>query len=85
MTEVVPGYINYVTIKPTEIVGSNDIKEKLTPLQRNCRFSDELPENMTLFTKYSMEGCKFECMISIRYQHSTDFNLEKKLTKYIFP
>ena len=64
--EVVPGYINHITVKPTEIEANRDIRYELTPLERNCRFSDELPSNMTLFTNYSMEGCKFECMASIR-------------------
>ena len=64
--EVVPGFINHITVKPTEIEANGDIKHELTPLERNCRFSDELPDNMTLFANYSLEGCKFECMVSIR-------------------
>ena len=69
------------SIRPLKVETDPNTRSGLTPLQRNCRFSDELPENMTLFTKYSMEGCKFECMISIRYQSSNDCNLEKKYLK----
>ena len=65
MTEVVPGFTNYVTIKPTKIISSNDLKGHLSPLERSCRFSDEIPNNMTLFKGYSKAACQFECMISI--------------------
>ena len=64
-TELVPGYINSVTVKPTETVSSQAIKE-LSPLERNCRFNDEMPSNMTLFKNYSKAACKFECMIAYR-------------------
>ena len=65
MTEVVPGFTNYFTIKPTQTVSSNDLKGHLSPLQRSCRFNDEIPNNMTLFKNYSKAACQFECMISI--------------------
>ena len=64
MTELVPGYINEITIKPTKTDASKDI-EDVSPLRRNCRFSHELPKNMTLFKNYSMAACQFECMINV--------------------
>ena len=66
ITELVPGYTNDFIVKATQTVADSDIKFKLLPLERNCRFDDELPENMTVFKKYSQAACKFECMISIR-------------------
>ena len=78
MTEVVPGFINDFTIKATETVADIGIKSNLSPLERNCRFNDELPENMTIFKKYSQAACKFECMVSIRY-----LNLVKHFSKIL--
>ena len=66
MTEVIPGFVNSFTIKPTKIIATNDIRD-LSPLERKCRFDDEKPDNMTLFKKYSNAACKFECMVSMRY------------------
>ena len=65
MTELVPGYQNFFTVKATKTIASSDIKDTLTPLERSCRFPDEMPMNMTLFNSYSKAACKFECMISI--------------------
>ena len=65
MTQLVPGYFNMVTIKATKTEASSDIKD-ISPLHRNCRFGNELPDNMTLFKNYSMAACQFECMIGIR-------------------
>ena len=53
------------SIKPFKVATDEDIG--LTPLQRNCRFHDEIPDNMTLFNGYSMAACKFECVLTIRY------------------
>ena len=64
MTELVPGFTNEFSIKPTRTQASVDIKD-VSPLRRNCRFGNELPENMTLFKNYSMAACQFECMIDI--------------------
>ena len=66
MTELVPGFINYFTVKPIATIADNDMKDKLSPHQRNCRFSDEMPPNMTLFKNYSKAACIFECLIMIR-------------------
>ena len=63
------------SIRPLEVVTDTTIG--LTPLQRNCRFHDEIPDNMTLFNSYSMAACKFECMLTIRY--ICDFFLKIKL------
>ena len=52
------------SIKPFKVVTDEDIG--LAPLQRNCRFHDEIPDNMTLFNNYSMAACKFECILTIR-------------------
>ena len=55
------------SIKPLKVGTDANTKSGLTPLQRNCRFHDEIPENMTLFNSYSMAACKFECILTIRY------------------
>ena len=52
------------SIKPFKVVTDETIG--LTTLQRNCRFHDEIPDNMTLFNNYSMAACKFECILMIR-------------------
>ena len=66
MTRIEPGFLNQFTIKPTEISANDNLKQTLTPLERNCRFKDEMPSNMTLFQHYSMAACQFECMVTIR-------------------
>ena len=67
-TIIRPGYKTIITIKPTQVISDKSLKRELTPLQRNCRFSNELPENMTLFSSYSMAGCRFECMGNYSYE-----------------
>ena len=64
MTELVPGFSNYFTIKPTGTDADSNI-EDISPLHRNCRFGNEMPDNMTLFKTYSKAACQFECMIDI--------------------
>ena len=64
--KLLPGHHTIFSIKPTKIVADKNLEYDLTPLERNCRFQDEIPDNMTLFTNYSMAACQFECMISIR-------------------
>ena len=66
MIELVPGYTNEITVKPTKTIADSSIKNSLTPQQRQCRFSDEIPDNMTLFKHYSKAACDFECRITIR-------------------
>ena len=66
MTRVEPGFVNQFTITPTEISSDANLKESLLPLERNCRFKDEIPNNMTLFKHYSMAACQFECMVAFR-------------------
>ena len=63
MKELVPGFVNEFTIKATRTLASVTIRD-VSPLCRNCRFDNEMPENMTLFTNYSMSACQFECMLS---------------------
>ena len=65
MKELVPGFVNEFTIKPTKTKANRNIKN-VSPLHRNCRFDDELPEDMVLFQKYSPTGCRFECMFQFR-------------------
>ena len=67
MTELMPGHTNYFIVKAIATIADEGIKEKLSPHQRNCRFSDEMPPNMTLFKNYSKAACMFECLIMIRY------------------
>ena len=67
MTELMPGHTNYFTIKPIATIADDGMKDKLSPHQRNCRFSDEMPQNMTLFKNYSKAACMFECLIMIRW------------------
>ena len=62
-----PGRHTTFSIRPTKLLADENVKSTLTPLQRNCRFGDELPENMTLFKTYTMAACKFECILTMRY------------------
>ena len=69
MTNAIPlltGHLNIFSTTPSEIVAEESLRRSLLPLDRHCRFHDEMPENMTLFSNYSRAACQFECMISIR-------------------
>ena len=66
MIELVPGYTNEITVKPTKTLADSSIENSLTPQQRQCRFGNEMPDNMTLFKHYSKAACDFECRVSIR-------------------
>ena len=64
--KLMTGHHNIFSTIPSKIVAEESLKNSLLPLDRHCRFHDEMPENMTLFSNYSMAACQFECMISIR-------------------
>ena len=53
------GYITDLFVSPLQFMASEDIR-KLSLEQRNCRFNDELPENMTIFREYSQAACEME-------------------------
>ena len=59
------GFKALLKVKPLQVVSDEDIRG-LTISDRNCRFDDELPEDMVLFQKYSPTGCRFECMFQFR-------------------
>ena len=65
--EVESGAKVEITIWPTVIKMDAKMKSLLTIEQRKCRFPDEIPENLTLFTKYSTSACSFDCMLKYRY------------------
>ena len=77
-----------LTIKPVRVVSDENVKTSVEPLSRNCRFNDEIPENMTLFKSYSMVGCRFECMARYSYDQCKcipwDMPTENSKVKYIF-
>ena len=56
-----------LTIWPTVIKMDTKMKSLLSIEQRKCRFSDEIPENLTLFKAYSTSACSFDCMLKYRY------------------
>ena len=62
-----------------------ELKTKIEIHKRNCRFSDEIPQNMTMFNKYSASACKFDCMMRYRYlvykYYNTDFPIWKGLVQ----
>ena len=60
------GYKTIITLKPTgfETLLTED---ELSIDKRKCRFSHEVPENMTLFKRYTKNGCHFECIAEYRY------------------
>ena len=60
------GYHKTFSIRPTQVVTDEHLRQDLSPSERNCRFHDEMPDNMTLFKNYSMAACQFECLLSIR-------------------
>ena len=61
------GYKTIIKVNPSIIKMDPDLKGKLDIGKRNCRFSDEIPENMTMFNKYSLSACRFDCMMKYRY------------------
>ena len=79
-SKLYPGYNEIFSIRPTQIDVDDHLRHDLTPSERNCRFHDEMPNNMTLFKNYSMAGCQFECMLSIRQV----FNLLSKTEQLRF-
>ena len=48
------GFTTIINVKPTSFVTDIALKNKLDPSRRNCRFDDEMPQNMSLFQKYSI-------------------------------
>ena len=65
-SKLYPGYHEIFSIRPTQVDVDENLRYDLTPTERNCRFHDEMPNNMTLFKNYSRAACQFECMLSIR-------------------
>ena len=62
-TIVPQGYKTIITVKPTSVVSDKpDLETSLEPKERRCRFGYEIPQNMSLFSEYTMAGCRFECM-----------------------
>ena len=61
-----PGTINVIRVKPSQLVSTDDIKS-VSIAARNCRFEDEIPENMTMFQSYLRKACLFDCMFQYRY------------------
>ena len=66
-TEIESGFKVIVKVWPTVISMDPELKSRLTIEERRCRFSDEVPKNMTLFNKYTTSACTFECMVKYRY------------------
>ena len=65
-TEIESGFKVVFKLWPNVITMDQDLKSQLTVTERRCRFSDEVPENMTLFNMYSPSACKFDCMVKYR-------------------
>ena len=64
-TLVQRGFKTLIKVQPSVTISDNGIKD-LTIEDRQCRFQDEIPEDMTLFQKYSPAACRFECMYHFR-------------------
>ena len=61
-TTLIPkGFHTIISTTPVTVKSDPDLRTK-DLAKRKCRFPDEIPQNMTLFAKYSMKGCIFECM-----------------------
>ena len=57
------GFKTTLTISISNVIEpDSDMKHLLSIEQRECRYSEEVPSNMTLFNEYSQSGCIFECM-----------------------
>ena len=60
------GKRNIITVKPVGFETPDDLRK--VPMQkRNCRFSDEIPKNMSRFKVYTKDACQFDCMADYRY------------------
>ena len=70
--EVQSGYKTIIKVYPSVMKMDPELKTKIQIEKRNCRFSDEIPENMTMFTTYSASACKFDCMMRYRYVNYTN-------------
>ena len=64
-TTVQRGFKTLIKVQPSVTISDNGIKD-LTIEDRQCRFQDEIPKDMTLFQKYSPASCRFECMYHFR-------------------
>ena len=64
--EIQNGYINIIKMYPSVMKMDPELKTKIEIHKRNCRFSDEIPQNMTMFNQYSASACKFDCMMRYR-------------------
>ena len=64
--DVESGYKTIIKVYPSVVKMDNNLKAKLPLEKRKCRFADEIPPNMTMFTRYSTSACKFDCMVKYR-------------------
>lgn len=56
------GKLTEILVTPTQYLASSNIR----PLDleiRQCRFRDEVQENMTIFKYYTQSACQFECLL----------------------
>ena len=60
------GYKTTISVHPTSIISEEGIRS-LSIEKRNCRFEDEVPDEMNLFKKYTPSACRFQCMLDFRY------------------
>ncbi len=63
-----PGFRTMVTITPTMHVTTDDFRE-LSIEERKCRYTNELPDNWSLFKNYTQKSCQFLCMIECLNEH----------------
>ena len=54
------GYDTTILIHAEELETANEVRA-ISLDKRNCRFSDEIPANLTIFKHYTQAICKFEC------------------------
>jgi hypothetical protein len=64
--EIIPGYINIITLKST-LIDADDSMKSLSPDKRNCYFPDE-NTTLTIHNEYTYLNCKLECMMSYAQQ-----------------
>ena len=65
-TEIESGFKVVIKVWPTVISMDSELETGLTIDERRCRFTKEVPKNMTMFNKYSTSACTFDCMLKYR-------------------
>ena len=55
-----------IRVEPVELISEKAVGLDVELDKRQCRMDSEMPEDMTMFKKYSRNACLFNCMHDYR-------------------